>query len=427
MADPRENMDTSSDNQKGKGVGIQIIPLPEKEKEAPKQQNEETFNIDTNLIPKSSLKETEMVELAGLGLNIFNQDEFEQGVMNQVGQALAEEEEKRIRKIIEKELKGVEDDIKQTKADLVHIVKVVAQWSRSDQSSPEVKRRLEIVNKSKDVKLKQMKKLVSRKKVLEAKLLGVDIDSSDEDDDGIGQILKKEGGGFSETERERMIRVGEMTPFGTIISDSSSKQAKPSTSKEEEPAEDKKEKLRKYLLSKLEQKKGLKRQSETASEETSPEKKSKADALDNSESAEVIQARLERRRKILPIGVQPEDVEEEEEGEIVDDDGDEDYVPHDNDLVDSDEEIATGSKGSDKTISKSKNISAKVSSTKMKVKKPVVFRKTKDDGDEKYFHKRIREFQKEELAKQKEEGESEEDEEFDGGLVVPGRIWSKLF
>ncbi|XP_013385583.1 DNA excision repair protein ERCC-6-like [Lingula anatina] len=59
-------------------------------------------------------------------------------------------------------------------------------------------------------------------------------------------------------------------------------------------------------------------------------------------------------------------------------------------------------------------------------------RKTKDDGDESYFAKRQKEWKKSELLRKQlllEDGVSEDEDgiEFDGGLKVPGQIWSKLY
>ncbi|KAK6187270.1 hypothetical protein SNE40_005335 [Patella caerulea] len=433
------NEDKASTSKSG---GTQLIPLPVKEKEAAKP-TEDPFLINTRLIPQAELKDQSMRELEGLGLNIFNQDEFEKGVMDQVGQMLAEEEEKRVRKIIEKEIKGVEDDIRQTKTDLVHILKVVAQWSKGDTSNPEVKRRLDSVLKSKGNKLKQMKKLMSRKKVLQAKLDGVEREISDEDDyddGGMSEILKKDA--ITESERERMIRVGEMTPFGTIVKDCAA--PKKTVIDEPEPDSDtRKEELRLYLLNKLNKKKGIKRASETiTSEETSShddcssEKKAKSDTEGEDNSAE---CRLARRRKILPIGVSPDDPElsgeELEDGEIGGESDDE-YVPQEQELyADSEEELDPSEigktpkiKGTGKPQKANNGIGVVKRVKVVKVKKEsTVIRKTKDDGDTRYFQKRLQMFQKEELRRQELGDVEDEDEEFDGGLVVPGRIWSKLF
>lgn len=69
------------------------------------------FQIDQNQlhsVPVSQQSE----ELQNLGLTVYNQDDLEAGIMAQVDQALAKEEETRLVKMIEKELKAVKEDVR---------------------------------------------------------------------------------------------------------------------------------------------------------------------------------------------------------------------------------------------------------------------------------------------------------------------------
>ena len=67
--------------------------------------------IDSCLIPSVPVEEQASV-LRNLGVNVFNQDEFEQGVLKQVDEAIAIKETEEIVKGWEKNLKAVDEDIK---------------------------------------------------------------------------------------------------------------------------------------------------------------------------------------------------------------------------------------------------------------------------------------------------------------------------
>lgn len=67
--------------------------------------------IDSGLIPSVPVDEQASV-LRNLGVNVFNQDEFEEGVLKQVDQAIAVKETEEIVKGWEKNLKAVNEDIK---------------------------------------------------------------------------------------------------------------------------------------------------------------------------------------------------------------------------------------------------------------------------------------------------------------------------
>ena len=69
------------------------------------------ISIDSGLIPSVPVEEQASV-LRNLGVNVFNQDEFEEGVLKQVDQAIAVKETEEIVKGWEKNLKAVDEDIK---------------------------------------------------------------------------------------------------------------------------------------------------------------------------------------------------------------------------------------------------------------------------------------------------------------------------
>ena len=69
------------------------------------------ISIDSGLIPSVPVEQQASV-LRNLGVNVFNQDEFEEGVLKQVDEAIAVKETEEIVRGWEKNLKAVDEDIK---------------------------------------------------------------------------------------------------------------------------------------------------------------------------------------------------------------------------------------------------------------------------------------------------------------------------
>ena len=69
------------------------------------------ISIDSGLIPSVPVEEQAAV-LRNLGVNVFNQDEFEEGVLKQVDEAIAVKETEEIVRGWVKNLKAVDEDIK---------------------------------------------------------------------------------------------------------------------------------------------------------------------------------------------------------------------------------------------------------------------------------------------------------------------------
>lgn len=83
----------------------------EDKKSAGKKTKSFGISIDSGLIPSVPV-EKQVSVLRNLGVNVFNQDEFEEGVLKQVDQAIAVKETEEIVKGWEKNLKAVDEDIK---------------------------------------------------------------------------------------------------------------------------------------------------------------------------------------------------------------------------------------------------------------------------------------------------------------------------
>lgn len=69
------------------------------------------ISIDSGLIRSVPVEEQASV-LRNLGVNVFNQDEFEEGVLKQVDEAIAVKETEEIVRGWERNLKAVDEDIK---------------------------------------------------------------------------------------------------------------------------------------------------------------------------------------------------------------------------------------------------------------------------------------------------------------------------
>lgn len=69
------------------------------------------ISIDSGLIPSVPVEEQASV-LRNLGVNVFNQDEFEEAVLKQVDEAIAVKETEELVRGWEKNLKAVNEDIR---------------------------------------------------------------------------------------------------------------------------------------------------------------------------------------------------------------------------------------------------------------------------------------------------------------------------
>jgi DNA excision repair protein ERCC-6 len=69
------------------------------------------ISIDSSKIHEVAFEE-QPETLRALGVNVFDQDVFEEGVLQQVDQAIAEQEEFLERERLSKELKSIEDELR---------------------------------------------------------------------------------------------------------------------------------------------------------------------------------------------------------------------------------------------------------------------------------------------------------------------------
>ncbi|KAG9341107.1 hypothetical protein JZ751_019861 [Albula glossodonta] len=162
-------------------------------------------------------------ELQGLGVDVYDQDVLEQGVLQQVDRAIQEATQAAAKAEAEKEYESVLDDLRTCTTELKHINKIIEQLTPYIASSKDISRKIESVKRQKENKEKQLKKIKAKQKRLQAILGGDDVqkleaellDDVDEEPgpSTLGSMLMP----AQETEWEELIRKGHMTPFGTKI------------------------------------------------------------------------------------------------------------------------------------------------------------------------------------------------------------------
>ncbi|XP_021254478.1 DNA excision repair protein ERCC-6 isoform X2 [Numida meleagris] len=162
-------------------------------------------------------------ELKGLGVDVYDQDVLEQGVLQQVDNAINEANKATKIADAEKEYQSVLDDLRSCTTSLKQINKIIEQLSPQAASNKDINRKLDSVKRQKYNKEQQLKKIKAKQKRLQAVLGGTEIldkvneiEFEDDEEPGpssLGSMLMP----VQETEWEELIRTGQMTPFGTKI------------------------------------------------------------------------------------------------------------------------------------------------------------------------------------------------------------------
>uniref|UniRef100_A0A8C7IFH6 DNA excision repair protein ERCC-6 n=1 Tax=Oncorhynchus kisutch TaxID=8019 RepID=A0A8C7IFH6_ONCKI len=341
------------------------------------------LHIDRQLIQAVSAS-SGAAELQGLGVAVYDQDVLEQGVLQQVDQAIHEASQAAAKAEAEKEYQSVLDDVRSCMAALKHINKIIEQLTPYATSSKDINRKMESVRRQKENKEKQLKKIRAKQRRLQAILGGEDTlkieaellleDDVDEEPgpSTLGSMLMPE----QETEWEELIRTGHMTPFGTRV-----------------PQKEDKNEPRKFMLS---ENSGF-----DAAHSKAPAKRV---TLIPKEEREDRDEGWGEEDEVDYYELKPYRTKSEEKGGKTGKrrEHDEEYYPDS-----SEEDKGSGKKGKEK----------------MK----------KDDGDVEFYKQRIRRWRRlrlREREEKRERGEEESDQsdaEFDEGFKVPGFLWNKLF
>ncbi|XP_048362232.1 DNA excision repair protein ERCC-6 [Sphaerodactylus townsendi] len=162
-------------------------------------------------------------ELRGLGVDVYDQEVLEQGLLKQVDDAI-NEANKAVRVAeAEKDYQSVLDDFRSCTTSLKQIDTIIEQLTPHAAASKDINRKLDSVKRQKYNKEQQLKKIKAKQRHLEAILGKKAPDGTSEagleetEEPGpscLGSMLIPE----QETEWETLVRTGQMTPFGTKIS-----------------------------------------------------------------------------------------------------------------------------------------------------------------------------------------------------------------
>uniref|UniRef100_A0A8C3YVQ5 DNA excision repair protein ERCC-6 n=1 Tax=Catagonus wagneri TaxID=51154 RepID=A0A8C3YVQ5_9CETA len=164
------------------------------------------------------------LELQGLGVDVYDQDVLEQGVLQQVDSAIQEASRAAQLADAEKEYRSVLDDLTSCTTSLRQIDKIIEQLSPQAATNRDINRKLDSVKRQKYNKEQQLKKITAKQKRLQAVLGGaevkVEMDHAvleEEDAEAgpscLGSMLMP----AQEAAWEELVRTGQMTPFGTQI------------------------------------------------------------------------------------------------------------------------------------------------------------------------------------------------------------------
>nr|KAF6455896.1 ERCC excision repair 6, chromatin remodeling factor [Rousettus aegyptiacus] len=415
------------------------------------------------------------LELQGLGVDVYDQDVLEQGVLQQVDSAIHEVTHATQLADAEKEYRSVLDDLTSCTTSLRQINKIIEQLSPQAATNRDINRKLDSVKRQKYNKEQQLKKITAKQKRLQAILGGVEIKveidhASLEEEDAeagpscLGSMLMP----VQETAWEELIRTGQMTPFGTQIPQKKEKKPRKLMLNEASGFE-------KYLAD--QEKLSFERKKQACNKRTArktpalvnsklsptlnekkPNKRSKVLSKTDKRLKKHIKklqkralqfqgkVRLLMGKKLLESDVKPmaEGDSESEESEYLPTEEEEQEEAAEADVSGEGTEADLGSvlkhqkwqkkvkaqEVDDAFFSSSEEEDEVITGGKGGGNRKVV--RCQDDGDEDYYKQRLRRWNKLRLQdKEKclklEDDSEESDAEFDEGFKIPGFLFKKLF
>ncbi|NXX90220.1 ERCC6 protein, partial [Centropus bengalensis] len=413
-------------------------------------------------------------ELRGLGVDVYDQDVLEQGVLQQVDNAINEANKATKIADAEKEYQSVLNDLRSCATSLKQINKIIEQLSPQAADNKDINRKLDSVKRQKYNKEQQLKKIKAKQKRLQAILGGTEIldkvheiEFEEDEEPGpscLGSMLMP----VQETEWEELIRTGQMTPFGTKILQKPERKTRRLMLNEASDFE-------KYLADqaklsserkKLSLHKGAKKKKAEAKivqcvapASTTKEKRSKALSKTDKRLKKHMRKLQKHALQIQSKAVIPKEQKYVEvksfKREQEDDSEESEHVPSeelfDPEAAEMEEEQASSHAENDsdyelRNLSRKRKYLVKgdfketeddsdfFPSSEEEEEHTLGKRKVKrwrDDGDEDYYKQRLRRWQKERLKDKEhqtaEELSEESDTEFEEGFKVPGFLFKKLF
>ncbi|XP_050815931.1 DNA excision repair protein ERCC-6 isoform X3 [Gopherus flavomarginatus] len=417
----------------------------------------------------------QIAELKGLGVDVYDQDVLEQGVLQQVDNAISDANKASKLANAEAEYQSMLDDLRSCTTSLKQINTIIEQLTPQAVNSKDINRKLDSVKRQKYNKEQQLKKIKAKQKRLQAVLGGAetlvginDVEFQDDEEPGpssLGSMLMP----VQETEWEELIRTGQMTPFGTKVPQKIEK--KPRRLMLNEASDFEKYLADQAKLSSERKRSGLKKGAKNKTQAKNIQyatptlvikgKRGKTRTLSKTDK------RLRKHMKKLQnhalqiqfkIGIPKEkrlpEVKEKLRGEDGDDNEESEYMP-DEELFNTEEEDEAAFFHADdnsdyelKTLPGGRKHSGKRNlkeeaeededffpSSEEEEENTVGNRRVKrcrDDGDEDYYKQRLRRWHKQRLKDKEErrmaeEDSDESDAEFDEGFRVPGFLFRKLF
>ncbi|XP_050195154.1 DNA excision repair protein ERCC-6 isoform X1 [Myiozetetes cayanensis] len=410
-------------------------------------------------------------ELKDLGVDVYDQDVLEQGVLQQVDNAINEANKAAKIANASKEYESVLEDLRSCTTSLRQINKIIEEISPQATDNKNISRKLDSVKRQKYNKEQQLKKIKAKQKRLQG-ILGLtefvdeanELEFEEDEEPGpscLGSMLMP----AQETEWEELIRTGQMTPFGTKIPQKPERKTRQLRLNETSDFE-------KYLADqaklsferkKLSRHKGAKKKAQaksvpcvaptTTTKEKSGKALSKTDKRLKKHMRELQKRALQihSKARIPKEKKYPEAKKFRHDQE--DDSGESEYVP-DEELFDpeaaEEEEEQASSLAENDSDYELKSLSRKRKRLKKVLKEAEhdadfvpsseeeehtpgkhKVRRWRDDGDVDYYKQRLRKWQKERLKDKEhqtaEELSEESDVEFEEGFKVPGFLFKKLF
>ncbi|NXY14306.1 ERCC6 protein, partial [Atrichornis clamosus] len=411
-------------------------------------------------------------ELKDLGVDVYDQDVLEQGVLQQVDNAINEANKAAKIANASKEYESVLEDLRSCATSLRQINKIIEEISPQAADNKNINRKLDSVKRQKYNKEQQLKKIKAKQKRLQG-ILGLtefadganEIEFEADEEPGpssLGSMLMP----AQETEWEELIRTGQMTPFGTKIPQKPERKARQLRLNEASDfekyladqaklsSERKKLSLRKRAKKKTQAKNVQCVAPAAATKEKSGKALSKTDKRLKKHIRELqkhalrihSKARIPKEKKYVEAKKfrqeQDDDSAESEyvpDEELFDPEAAEEVEEQPFSLVenDSDYELKNLSRQRKCLVKKgfkeTENDADFVPSSEEEehtVGKHKV-RRWRDDGDVDYYKQRLRKWQKERLKDKEhqraEELSEESDVEFEEGFKVPSFLFKKLF
>ncbi|NXY40354.1 ERCC6 protein, partial [Ceuthmochares aereus] len=410
-------------------------------------------------------------ELKGLGVDVYDQDVLEQGVLQQVDNAINEANKAAKAADAEKEYQSVLDDLRSCTTSLKQINKIIEQLSPQATDNKDINRKLDSVKRQKYNKEQQLKKIKAKQKRLQAILGGTEIldkvheiEFEEDEEPGpssLGSMLMP----VQETEWEELIRTGQMTPFGTKIAQKPERKARRLMLNEASDfekyladqaklsSERKKLSLHKAAKKKKVQAKNVQciaptsTTKEKALSKTDKRLKKRMRKLQKHALQIHSKAKIPKEKKYVEV----KKFKHEEE----DDSEESEHVPNeelfDPEAAEVEEEQASSHAENDsdyelsnlsrkrkyfgkRNFKESEDDSDFFPSSEEEEEHATRKRKVKrwrDDGDEDYYKQRLRRWQKTRLKDKEhqtaEDLSEESDTEFEEGFKVPGFLFKKLF